>query len=47
MEQKLKEKVKHIEFLYDELDNKEKDIDKLKESLEYAKKSLQEANSIC
>ena len=37
MEQKLKEKVKHIEFLYDELDNKEKDIDKLKESLEYAK----------
>ena len=37
MERKLQEKVKHIEFLYDELDIKEKDIDKLKESLEYSK----------
>ena len=36
MERKLQEKVKHIEFLYIELDDKEKEIDKLRESLKRA-----------
>ena len=37
MDRKVKEKVKHIEYeyLYDELDIKEKEIEKLKESLKY------------
>ena len=37
MERKLQEKVKHVDYLYDELDIKEKEIEKLKESLNYAK----------
>ena len=37
MERKLQEKVKHTEYLYDELDLKEKEIDNLKESIKQAK----------
>ena len=37
MERKLHEKVKHVDYLYDELDIKENKIEKLKESLNYAK----------
>ena len=37
MEGKLKEKQKHIEFLYDELDNKDKELDKLQDALNNAK----------
>ena len=35
MDRKVKEKIKHIEYLCDELDIKEKEIEKLKESLKY------------
>ena len=37
MEEKLREKQKHIEYLYNELDAKDREYDKLKDALEKSK----------